>query len=129
MSSVRLVVSLLSRPRYTSPEAHEGGAIRVSLTHDAPDGPGKTTAHTDTYNGHLVRLIPDSCIVEVDTFETADPLLQGSMTSTITLADAEGGTAVVAVHDDEPPGASLADNEIGWRMALAKLAAMVESAA
>jgi hypothetical protein len=49
------------------------------------------------------------------------------MTSTITLADAPGGTQVVAVHEGIPPGVSPPDNETGWRMALAKLASLVES--
>ncbi len=45
---------------------------------------------------------------------------------TITLADADGGTDVLAVHDGLPRGLSAADNEVGWREALAKLAALVE---
>jgi Activator of Hsp90 ATPase homolog 1-like protein len=49
------------------------------------------------------------------------------MTITITLADAAGGTHLVAVHDGLPRGVSPADNEIGWQMALAKLAALVEA--
>lgn len=108
-------------------EPREGGVIRVSLTYDTPDGLGKTSAHTDTYTGRFVTLIPDTCVVETDTFETDDPALRGAMTSTITLTDADGGTHVVAVHADLPPGVALADNETGWRMALAKLAALVES--
>ena len=51
---------------------------------------------------------------------------RGEMTITITLADANGGTNLLAVHDGLPPGVSSADNETGWRMALAKLAAFVE---
>jgi hypothetical protein len=31
------------------------------------------------------------------------------------------------VHDGLPRGVSAADNETGWRMALAKLAALVEA--
>jgi hypothetical protein len=31
------------------------------------------------------------------------------------------------VHDGLPRGVSTADNEIGWRMSLAKLAALVEA--
>jgi hypothetical protein len=49
------------------------------------------------------------------------------MTITITLADADGGTNLLAVHDGLPPGVSSADNEAGWRMALEKLAAFVEA--
>ncbi len=49
------------------------------------------------------------------------------MTVTTTLADADGGTDVLAVHDGLPRGLSPADNETGWRMALAKLAAFCEA--
>jgi hypothetical protein len=44
------------------------------------------------------------------------------MTITITLADTDGGTDVHALHDGLPPGVPIADNEVGWREALAKLA-------
>lgn len=49
------------------------------------------------------------------------------MTITITLADADGGTDVLAVHDGLRRGVPTADNETGWREALAKLAALVEA--
>ena len=107
-------------------EGHEGGTFRISLTYDAPTGAGKTTAHTDSYHGRFVALVPDARVVEVVEFETADSTLRGEMTITITLADADGGTDVLAVHDALPPGLSAADNETGWRMSLAKLAALVE---
>jgi len=108
-------------------DPREGGAIRISLTYDAPTGTGKTTAHTDTYHGRFVKLVPDEQVVEVDEFETAEPALQGKMTITISLADADGGTDVLAVHDGLPRGVSAADNETGWRLALARLAALVEA--
>jgi uncharacterized protein YndB with AHSA1/START domain len=84
-------------------DPREGGAFRISLTYDAPTGTGKTNAHTDTYHGRFVRLVPDEEVVEVVEFETADPALQGEMTITISLADAEGGTEILAVHDRLPP--------------------------
>jgi hypothetical protein len=59
-------------------------------------------------------------------FETGDAAMSGEMMMTFTLTDASGGTDVLAVHDNLPPGLSPADNEIGWRMALDKLAAYVE---
>jgi uncharacterized protein YndB with AHSA1/START domain len=108
-------------------DAREGGAIRVSLTYDEPTGTGKTTARTDTYRGRFVKLVHNEQVVEADEFETDDPALRGEMTITISLADAEGGTDLVAVHDGLPRGVSLTDNEIGWQMALAKLAALVEA--
>lgn len=63
----------------------------------------------------------------MDEFETEDPTLRGQMMITFTLTDAGGGTDVFAIHDNVPPGVSLADNETGWRMALDKLAAFVEA--
>jgi len=83
-------------------------------------------AHTDTYHGRFVKLLQNEQVVEVDEFETDDPALRGEMTITITLADGNGGTDLLAVHEGLPRGVSPADNEIGWRMALWKLAALVE---
>ncbi|MCU1219844.1 MAG: hypothetical protein JWN42_1041 [Candidatus Angelobacter sp.] len=108
-------------------DAREGGSFRISLTYDAPTDAGKTTSQTDTFHGRFVKPVPNEQIVEVVEFETNDPAMRGEMTITITLADADGGTEVLAVHDGLPPGLSAADNEIGWRMSLAKLAALVET--
>ena len=107
-------------------DGREGGTYRISLTYDAADRAGKTTAHTDTYHGRFVRLVPHQLVVEADEFETDDPALRGEMTITITLADAAGGTRLDAVHDGLPGGVPLADNEVGWREALDRLAALVE---
>ena len=108
-------------------DAREGGRFRVSLTYDAPADTGKSAAHTDTYHGHFARLVPDEQVVEVFEFETADPGLGGEMTMTTVLADADGGTEVLIVHDGVPDSVPPADNETGTRMALAKLARLVES--
>jgi uncharacterized protein YndB with AHSA1/START domain len=107
-------------------EGREGGSFRISLTYDAPTAVGKTSGHTDTFHGRFVQLVPNERVVEVVEFETADPELRGEMTITMTLADADGGTEVLAVHEGLPPGLSTADNEAGWRSSLAKLAALVE---
>jgi uncharacterized protein YndB with AHSA1/START domain len=107
--------------------AREGGAFRISLTYDSPAGKGKTNAHTDTYHGRFVKLVPNERVVEVVEFETKDPTMKGEMTITISLADADGGTDLVALHDGLPRGLSPADNETGWRMSLEKLAALVEA--
>ena len=108
-------------------DPREGGSFRISLTYDAPTDTGKTTAQTDTYHGRFVKLVPNEQVVEVVEFETAQAALRGEMTITFTLADAPGGTDVLAVHDDLPPGLSAADNDAGWRMSLEKLAALVEA--
>jgi uncharacterized protein YndB with AHSA1/START domain len=108
-------------------EGKEGGVFRISLTYDAPTGVGKTTAHTDTYHGRFVTLVPNERIVEVVEFETTDPGMQGEMTITITFRDVDGGTELVAVHDNLPPGLSAADNETGWGISLDKLEALLEA--
>jgi uncharacterized protein YndB with AHSA1/START domain len=107
-------------------DAREGGSFRISLTYDAPTATGKTTANTDTYHGRFVKLVPNEQVVEMMEFETTDPAMRGEMTITYTLNDADGGTDLLAVHDNLPPGISPADNATGWQMALDKLAALVE---
>jgi uncharacterized protein YndB with AHSA1/START domain len=108
-------------------DAREGGGFRVSLTYEAPAGAGNTTAHTDTYRGRFRTLVPYEQIVEVVEFETSDPALGGEMTITTTRTDAGSGTDLLAMHEALPPGLSSIDNELGWREALAKLTALVES--
>jgi uncharacterized protein YndB with AHSA1/START domain len=107
-------------------DGREGGMFRVSLTYDTPTGTGKTTAHTDTYHGQFRRLTQDEEVVEVLEFESRDPSLRGEMTITTTLADANGGTEVVMTHEGIPSGVTPEDNELGTRMALDHLAALVE---
>ena len=110
-------------------DVREGGLFRISLTYDAPTGTGKTTAQTDTYHGRFVKLVPNELVVEEMEFETDDPAMRGVMTVTYTLAEAEGGTDLIAVHDNLPPGISLEDNELGWQMSLDKLVALVDGTA
>jgi uncharacterized protein YndB with AHSA1/START domain len=107
-------------------DAREGGALRISLTYDAPERAGKTAGRTDTYHGRFVKLVPNELVVEAVEFETDDPALRGEMTITISLHDADGGTELVAVHDQLPSGVSPADNELGWHESLTRLAALVE---
>ncbi|MDA4125097.1 MAG: SRPBCC family protein [Thaumarchaeota archaeon] len=113
--------------RVHSFEAREGGPFRISLEYDDPTSKGKTSARTDTYHGRFVKLVPNEQVVEVDEFESMDPALAGEMTITITLVGAGGSTDVIGIHEGLPPGVSTADNEQGWRMALGKLAKMVET--
>jgi uncharacterized protein YndB with AHSA1/START domain len=49
-------------------DARESGLLRITLTYDEPTGTGKTTAHTDTYHGHFVKLVPHEQVVEVMEF-------------------------------------------------------------
>ena len=100
-----------------------GDSVLVTV----PTGTGKTSAHTDTYHGRFVRLVANEQVVEVMEFETDDEAMRGEMTVTLTLTDADDGTEVLAVHDNVPPAVAPADNEMGWRMALEKLARLVEA--
>ena len=121
-------------PTGMTPTVHEfdaraGGRFRVSLTYDAPTDTGKTSAQTDTYHGHFDELVPDEKVVEVLAFETDAPEHQGVMTMTTTLADAGDGTDILVVHEGIPVGVAPADNELGTRLALDHLAALVEAGA
>jgi uncharacterized protein YndB with AHSA1/START domain len=107
-------------------EPRVGGAIRVSLAYAETTRAGKTSAHTDTYRGRFVELVPDERVVEVDEFETDDPAFAGPMTITVTLADVDGGTEVTGVHEGLPDAVPTADNEAGWRSSLERLAELLE---
>jgi uncharacterized protein YndB with AHSA1/START domain len=107
-------------------DAREGGRFRISLTYDMPTDTGKTTAQTDSHHGRFVRLVPDTEVVQVVEFETDDPSLKGEMTITYSLTETDDGTELVGVHENLPPGVPPADNELGWRMSLDKLAKLVE---
>jgi uncharacterized protein YndB with AHSA1/START domain len=107
-------------------EPDEGGTFRISLTYDLPTDTGKSSAQTDSFHGRFVRLVPDTEVVQAVEFESDDPAMQGEMTITYTLADADGGTDLVGLHGDLPPGVSPADNELGWSMSVEKLAKLVE---
>ncbi|MFS4097982.1 SRPBCC domain-containing protein [Streptomyces sp. AF1A] len=106
-------------------EAREGGAFRVSLSHDDGSGTGKSGDGTDTYRGHFAALVPDSQVVEVLAFETDDAALAAPMTLTTTLTPAGGGTDVEILHEGVPDGIPREDNERGTRMALDRLARLV----
>lgn len=109
-------------------DAREGGAFRVSLTHEAPDAAGTSSARTDTYHGWFAQLVPNERVVERLAFETADPRMQGEMRITTRLVPEGLGTRLNAVHEDLPPGVAPADNEAGWQDSLQKLAALLQPA-
>jgi uncharacterized protein YndB with AHSA1/START domain len=109
-------------------DAREGGSFRISLTYDAPDAVGKSAARTDTYFGQFLALVPDERVVEELEFETHDPALRGVITQTTSLVDtADGGTDVLIVHEGMPDAVPAAQNELGTRMALVRLAELVEA--
>src|SRR6266567_4257938 len=91
-------------------DAREGGSFRISLTYDAPTGTGKTTAHTDTYHGRFVKVVPNEQVVEVEEFETTDPALRGEMTMALPRYDMQnyeihlgrGGSRVLHAEFEAP---------------------------
>ena len=107
-------------------DGREGGTFRISLTYDTPTTAGKTTKRTDSFHGRFLRLVPNAEVVQAVEFETTDPAMRGEMTITYRLADAKGGTDLVGIHENLPPGVSPADNELGWNMSMDKLAKLVE---
>ena len=107
-------------------EAREGGTFRISLTYDRPTTAGKTSSRTDSFHGRFVRLVPDTEVVQVVEFESDDPAMRGETTITYALADGGGGTDLVGLHENLPPGVPPADNELGWSMSIEKLARLVE---
>lgn len=104
----------------------KGGRFRVSLTYHDASAAGKTLGSTDTYHGHFEQLVDGRKVVEVLEFETSDPSSGGEMRITYDLVERDGGTDLVATHENIPPSVRLEDNELGWAMALQKLAALVE---
>jgi uncharacterized protein YndB with AHSA1/START domain len=71
-------------------EAREGGAFRISLTYDAPTGTGKTTAHTDTYHGRFVTLVPNVRVIEAVEFETTGGVKRSASVTTVHFLPAGG---------------------------------------
>jgi uncharacterized protein YndB with AHSA1/START domain len=108
-------------------DAREGGRFRVSLTYLDAGAAGKSSGNTDTYHGHFAQLVDGARVVEVLEFETSDPSSAGEMRITYELRERHGGTALVATHENVPPGVRLEDNELGWAMALGQLAAFLEA--
>jgi hypothetical protein len=71
-------------------DAREGGAVRISLTYDAPDRAGKTSGRTDTYRGRFVRLVPGELVVEAGVAE-ARRLLDTAYGAHVDHAGRRGG--------------------------------------
>ena len=110
-------------------DPREGGSFRVSLSYTDATRAGKTSRNTDTYRGRFVELVPDRRVVEAIEFETGDVSMRGEMRITTTLTDAPaGGTNVEMSFEGLPPGVRPEDNDEGTRMALARLAALLEAA-
>lgn len=108
-------------------EPHVGGRFRVSLSYDDPAAVGKSSRHTDTYQGHFESLTQDRQVVEVLAFESEDAAMASPMRITWDLSAEAGGTRLVGTHQGVPSGVSLDDNRLGWTLAVDKLARLVEA--
>ena len=104
-----------------------GGKFRISLSYDDPANSGKSGKNTDTYHGYFKSLVPYQKIIEVLEFESADPNLAGQMTITTELSPENGGTKMTATHENLPAVVPEDQNEIGWKMTLAKLASLLQT--
>lgn len=109
-------------------DARVGGGYRMSLTYRTADHEvaGKSGAHTDTFRGTFLELVPGRRVVERVEFETDGPAAAGPMTIITTFVESDGTTEVTLVHQDLPPGVRPEDNELGTRQSLAKLRALLE---
>ncbi|MFC4337636.1 SRPBCC domain-containing protein [Salininema proteolyticum] len=103
-----------------------GGAFRISLTYADEGQKGKSEAHTDTYRGTFLALVPDVEVVEEFSFETGDDALRGTMTMTTSLEPVAGGTEVTILHENVPDAIPPEQNDQGMTMALDNLARLVE---
>jgi len=114
--------------RIHSFDGRVGGGYRMSLFYP-PDEPlprGKTSAREDVVQVRFVELAPPRRIVEAVRFVTADPALLGEMTIMVTFDAVPGGTEVVFLCTDLPPGLRPEDNDAGARLSLEQLACRFE---
>lgn len=104
------------------------GEYEMSLYYTSPDdaGRGKTASQEDRFVARFVELSPPHRIVEAITFDATDPALAEPMRMAVSLTEAPGGTLVTITFIDLPTGIRPEDNELGTRMALDKLARLVE---
>ena len=109
-------------------DARVGGGYRMSLFYppDERSFRGKTSDREDMVNVRFVELAPPRRIVEAVSFVTTDPAFLGEMTMTATFEEVSGGTEVILVFENLPPGLRAEDNEAGARLSLAQLARRFE---
>ncbi len=101
--------------------------FRMALVYPSGSGAGKSDEQRDVYRSRFVERVPGVRVVERIEFESSDPTLRTAMTLTTTLRAADDGTEVAVVHDGIPDVIPRHDNEVGTRMALDRLALLVEA--
>lgn len=109
-------------------DATVGGGYRISLFYppDERNFRGKTAEKEDMVDVRFIELSPPRRIVEAIGFVTADPALKGEMTMTASFDDVPGGTEVMLLFENLPPGLAPEDNDEGARLSLEQLARRFE---
>jgi uncharacterized protein YndB with AHSA1/START domain len=109
-------------------DARVGGGYRMSLFYAPGERAfrGKTADREDMVDVRFVQLAPPRRIVEAINFVTTDPAFSGEMTLTATFEAVSGGTEVMLVFENLPPGLRAEDNEAGSRLSLEQLARRFE---
>lgn len=118
------------RARIFSFEPREGGGYRMAFDYAETDHAvrGKTSEHSDAFEGRFVQLLADRRIVEEVEFEAEDPQFAGIMRLTTTLEPEAGGTRVTVLCENAPSGIDPEDHRMGIEASLANLAAFTEPA-
>jgi Activator of Hsp90 ATPase homolog 1-like protein len=115
------------------PRIRRAGRRRISDgLHYPPDERafrGKTSDREDKVNARFVELTPPRRIVEAVNFVTTDPAFFGEMTLIATFEEVPGGTKVMLMCKNLPPGLRAEDNEAGSRLSLEQLARRFEASA
>lgn len=106
----------------------DGNGYRMILRYpdSEAEGIGKSDTREDRYVARYRVLEPPTRVVQVIAFETEDPAFAGEMTMSFDLTAVDGGTEVAIAYRDLPSGVRPEDNELGTRLSLEKLAALVE---
>ena len=101
-----------------------GGGYRMSLFYGDSEQNfrGKTAEREDLVRVRFVELVPAQRIVEAVTFVSDDAAFGGEMTITVTFEPVAGGTEVIFLCENLPPGLRPEDNEAGSRLSLEQLA-------
>ncbi|TAJ90069.1 SRPBCC domain-containing protein [Reyranella sp.] len=109
-------------------DAREGGGYRMAFDYAATDhsAQGKTSEHSDGFEGRFATLDPDRRIVEEIDFESDDPAFTGTMRLTTTFEPVAAGTMVTVLCENAPSGIKDSDHRVGIESSLANLAAFTE---
>jgi uncharacterized protein YndB with AHSA1/START domain len=105
-----------------------GGGYEMSLFYDDPSIAGKSGGNEDRYTATFIELVDPRRIVESIVFDTSEgsPVAE-PMIVTVDLESTGVSTRITMQFDNLPPDVTAADNDLGTRQSLAKLARLVES--